>query len=117
LAAVTVEDVWDTLNVGDSDISDAKVRKMIKRAVVTVGLETSVTIDSESCTDAQKEAITDLAAIYALCFLNGGSAVGLNFSIGDLNTSQSSRLPSLDVLQGELSRLLDKLKAPYVGRA
>jgi hypothetical protein len=117
LAAVTVEDVWDTLNVSDSDIPEAKVQKMIKRAAVTVGLEVSTTIDSENCSDAQKEEITDLAAIYALCFLTGGSAVGLNFQVGDLNTTQSSRLPSLDVLQGEFSRLLDKLKTPYIGSA
>ena len=117
MAAVFVEDVWDTLNVGDSEVPEAKVQKMIKRAAVTVGLETSTTIDFDNCTDAQKEAITDLAAIYALCFLTGGSAVGLNFSVGDLNTTVSSRLPSLDVLQGEFSRLLDKLKTPYVGRA
>ena len=117
LAAVSVEDVWDTLNVGASDIAEAKVHKMIQRATVTVGLEISATIDSSNCTDAQKEAITDLAAIYVVCFLSGGSAVGLNFSVGDLNISQSSRSPSLDVLQGEFSRLLDKLKTPYVGRA
>ena len=41
MASVTVEDVWDTLNVGDSDIPEAKVQKMIKRAAVTVGLEIS----------------------------------------------------------------------------
>ena len=87
LAAVTVEDVWDTLNVGDSDIPEAKVLKMIKRAAVTVGLELNVEIDSANCSDAKKEAITDLAAIYAVCFLSGGSAVGLNFSVGDLNAS------------------------------
>ncbi len=103
--------------MGDSDIPEAKVLKMVKRAAVTVGLEISQTIDSGNCSDAQKEAITDLAAIYVLCFLTGGSAVGLNFSVGDLNTSQSSKLPSLDVLQGEFSRLLDKLKTPYVGSA
>jgi hypothetical protein len=117
LAAVTVEDVWDTLNVGDSDIPEAKVLKMIKRAAITVGLEISTTVDSENCTDAQKEAITDLAAIYALCFLTGGSTVGLNFQVGDLNISTSLGLPSLDVLQGEFARLLDKLKTPYVGSA
>jgi hypothetical protein len=117
LAAVSVEDVWDTLNVGDSDIPEAKVQKMIKRAAVTVGLEISKIIDSDNCTDAQKEAITNLTAIYAVCFLTGGSAVGLNFSVGDLDASQASRLPSLDVLQSEFSRLLDKLKTPYVGSA
>jgi len=105
------------LNVEDSDIPDAKVLKMIKRAEVTLELELRKELDYANCTDAQKEAITDLAAIYALCFLTGGSAVGLNFSVGDLNASQSSKLPSLDVLQGEFSRLLDKLKTPYIGRA
>ena len=117
MAAVTVEDVWDTLNVSDSDIPDAKVQKMIKRAAVTLGLETSTIIDSENCIDAQKEAITLLAAIYGVCFLSGGSAVGLNFQAGDLNVTQSSRLPSLEVLQDELSRLLEKLKTPYIGVA
>jgi hypothetical protein len=117
LAAVTVEDVWDTLNVGDSEISNLKVQKMIKRAAVTVGLEISAIIESSNCTDAQKEAITILSAIYGVCFLSGGSAVGLNFQVGDVNVTQSSKLPSLDVLQGELSRLLDKLKTSYVGRA
>jgi hypothetical protein len=114
---VTAEDVRDVLNVEDSDIPDAKVLKMIKRAEVTLELELRKELDYANCTDAQKEAITDLAAIYALCFLTGGSAVGLNFSVGDLNASQSSKLPSLDVLQGEFSRLLDKLKTPYIGRA
>jgi len=117
LAAVTVVDVWDTLNICSSDIPETKVQKMIKRAAVTVGLEISTLIDSENCSCAQKEAITDLAAIYALCFLTGGSAVGFNFSVGDLNASASSRLPSLEVLQNEFSRLIDKLKTPYVGSA
>ena len=117
MVAVTVEDVWDTLNVGDSDIPQAKVLRMIKRAAAIVGLEISATIDFENCTDAQKEAITVLAAIFALYYLTGGSTVGLNFSVGDLNASQSSKLPSLDVLQGEFSRFIDKLKTPYVGSA
>lgn len=117
MAAVTAEDVRDVLNIGDSDISEAKVLKMIKRAEVTLELELSADIDYQNCSDAQKEAITDLAAIYALCFLTGGSAVGLNFQVGDLNVNQSSRLPSLEVLQGEFSRLLDKLKTPYIGSA
>ena len=117
MAAVTVEDVWDILNVDDSDMSEAKVLKMIKRAEVTLGLELNIEIDSANCSDAKKEAITVLAAMYALCFLTGGSTVGLNFQVGDLNVNQSSKLPSLDVLQGELSRLLDKLKTPYIGVA
>ena len=117
MASVGVEDVRDVLNLLDSDIADAKVQKMINRAAVTLGLEVSATVDPQNCSDAQKEAVIVLAAVYAVCFLSGGSAVGLNFKVGDLDVTQSSKLPSLDVLQGELSRIIETLKKPYVGRA
>ncbi len=116
MAAVSVEDVRDVLRLSDSDIPDAKVLKMIKRAEVTLELELSADMDYQNCTEAQKEAITLLAAIYAVCYLTGGSAIGLNFSVGDLSGSNSS-LPSLTVLQSEFERLLASLKTPYVGRA
>jgi hypothetical protein len=116
MAVVSAEDVRDVLNVDVSDISDAKVLKMIWRAQVTLELELSADIDYQNCTGAQKEAITLLAAIYAVCYLTGGSAVGWNFSVGDL-TSSTSALPSLTVLQTELERILINLKTPYVGSA
>ncbi|XES76112.1 MAG: hypothetical protein ACBZ72_07950 [Candidatus Bathyarchaeia archaeon] len=114
MGSVSAEDVRDALNLKDSDISDVKVLKMIKRAEVTLELELSADIDYQNCTDAQKEAITLLAAIYAVCYLTGGSAIGLNFSVGDLSSSNSS-LPSLTVLQTEFERVLASLKEPYVG--
>jgi hypothetical protein len=54
LANVAAEDVRDVLNVSDSDISDAKVLKMIKRAEVTLELELSVDIDYAACTDKKQ---------------------------------------------------------------
>ncbi|HSV49695.1 MAG TPA: hypothetical protein VLH35_05215 [Candidatus Acidoferrales bacterium] len=116
MVAVSIDDVRDVLHLSDMDISDAKVLKMIKRAEVTLELELSTAIDYQNCSDAQKEAITLLAAIYAVCYLTGGSAIGLNFSVGDLSSSNSS-LPSLAVLQAEFERLLAGLKTPYVGSA
>jgi hypothetical protein len=114
VGSVSAEDIRDSLNLKDSDISDVKVLKMIKRAEVTLELELSADIDYQNCTDAQKEAITLLAAIYAVCYLTGGSAIGLNFSVGDLSSSNSS-LHSLTVLQAEFERILASLKEPYVG--
>ncbi len=114
MGSVSAEDIRDSLNLKDSDISDVKVLKMIKRAEVTLELELSADIDYQNCTDAQKEAITLLSAIYAICYLTGGSAVGLNFSVGDLSSSTSS-LPNLTVLQTEFERILASLKEPYVG--
>ena len=113
MAIVTVDDVRDVINVSSSDIPDSKIVKMIKRAEVT--LELGKEIDAENCTEAEKEFITVLAAIYVICYLTGGSAVGLSFSVGDQNVSVLGKAPPLNVLQAELERILGNLKQPYLG--
>ncbi|MEM3464541.1 MAG: hypothetical protein QXL91_06720 [Candidatus Bathyarchaeia archaeon] len=115
MATVTPDDVRDALNLSNADIPDDKITKMIKRAEVTLELELGKEIDYGDCTEAEKEAITVLAAIYAVCYLTGGSAVGLNFSVGDQNVSVLNNVPPLDVLRKELERLIENLKKPYVG--
>jgi len=117
LTSVSVEDVRDVLNIGEADIPDKKIAKMIKRAEVALELELGKEIDYANCTEAEKEAITVLAAIYAICYLTGGSAVGLSFSLGDKNVSVLGNAPPLNVLQSELERILSHLKQPYIGRA
>ncbi|MDH7477102.1 MAG: hypothetical protein QHH17_01825 [Candidatus Bathyarchaeota archaeon] len=117
MATVTPDDVRDVLNLSSADVPDAKIVKMIKRAEVTLRLELGKEIDYEDCSDAEKEFITVLAAIYAICYLTGGSAVGLSFSLGDQNVSILGRAPPLEVLQAELERILQGLKAPHVGYA
>ena len=116
MAVVTVDDVRDVINISAEDIADDKILKMVKRAEVTLELELNKEIDYNDCTDAEKEFITVLAAIYAICYLTGGSAVGLSFSVGDQNVSVLGNAPPLNVLQSQLERILDKLKEPYVGR-
>jgi len=116
LESVSVDDVRDVISVSATDVPDVKILKMIKRAEVTLELELGKEIDYDDCTDAEKEFITVLAAIYAISYLTGGSAVGLSFSIGDQNVSVLSKAPPLDVLQTELERILNGLKQPYVGR-
>jgi hypothetical protein len=111
---VSVDDVRDVINISSAEIPDAKVLKMIKRAEVTLELELGKEIDYQNCSDAEKEFITVLAAVYAICYLTGGSAVGLNFSLGDQNVSMLGKAPPLDVLQAELERILNGLKQPHV---
>jgi hypothetical protein len=113
---VSVDDVRDVININSADIPDDKILKMVKRAEVTLELEVGKEIDYNDCSDAEKEFITVLAAVYAICYLTGGSAVGLSFSVGDQNVSMLSKTPPLDVLQAEVERILSGLKAPYVGR-
>ena len=110
MATVLVDDVRDVINVTQEEIADEKIQKMIKRATVTVELETSKTIDSQNCSDAQKEAIVILSAVYGICYLTGGSAVGLSFSVGDQTVNASEKVLPVEVLQVELERLLTKLR-------
>jgi hypothetical protein len=91
LANVTLSDVRDTINVSAADIPDVKLEKMVKRAEVTLELELGREIDYEDCTEAEKEFITVLAAVYVICYLTGGSAVGLSFGVGDQNVAVAEK--------------------------
>jgi hypothetical protein len=117
MANVTPEDVRDVINISQAEVSDQKIAKMIKRAEVTLELETDKEIDYNDCTDAEKEFITVLAAIYTICYLTGGSAVGLSFTVGDQNIRVLGQAPPLEVLQEEVERILDRLKGSSLLRA
>lgn len=78
---------------------------MVKRAEATLELELGKEIDYAGFTEAEKEFITVLVAVYAICYLTGGSAVGLSFSVGDQDISVTDRAPPLRVLQQELDRI------------
>ena len=114
---VSLSDVRDAINLSVADVPDEKLQKMVKRAEVTLELELGKEIDYNDCTEAEKEFITLLAAVYAVCYLTGGSAVGLSFSVGDQNVSVLDKAPPLSVLQQELERILAALKQPIVRSA
>jgi hypothetical protein len=117
LANVALSDVRDAINVDSADIPDDKLQKMINRAATTLALELNKSIDADDCSEAEKEFITLLSAVYAVCYLTGGSAVGLNFSVGDQNVSVANGAPPLVVLQQELERILGSLKKPTLRSA
>lgn len=117
MATLALSDVRDIINVSSTDIPDDKLQKMINRAATTLSLELNKPIAPDNCSDAEKEFITLLAAVYAICYLTGGSAVGLNFSIGDQNITTASSIPPLTVLQQELERILGSLKKPVLRSA
>ena len=116
MASVSPDDVRDVINVTSKEIPDQTVLKMIKRAEVILELETNNEIDYSDCNDAEKEFITLLAAVYAICFLTGGSAVGLSFSIGDQSVNVLDEAPPLAVLQTELERMLNRMREPTLKR-
>lgn len=113
--------VLNTLHLAEdgSNVPLAQVERFIDRAIATIETELAVTIgemtgDAESKTiDVDKKyepVIVALAAIHCLCYMTGGSAVGLNFSLGDVAVSVLSRAPPLSVLEMQLTDGLKALK-------
>ncbi|XHH10476.1 MAG: hypothetical protein ACFCUE_07565 [Candidatus Bathyarchaeia archaeon] len=117
MANVSLSDVRDTININETDIPNDKIQKMITRAATTLALELKKPINPQDCTEPEKEFIILLASVYAICYLTGGSAVGLNYSVGDQNVSVTNQMPPLTVLQSELERILSALKQPTIRSA
>ncbi|MCW4022432.1 MAG: hypothetical protein ACOWW1_04010 [archaeon] len=90
MASVTADRVRDRVNLSASDIPDVKVLEFIADAEVEVELETGLEIDYSNCTSGQAACITDLAALYCLAYITGGSASGTSFTIGDLSVKEVS---------------------------
>jgi len=116
LVNVTADSVRDRLNLTEKDVTDEKVVKMIEDATATIETETGLSIDYANCSEAEAVAIKNLAAIYLLCHLTGGSAAGLNFSVGDLHVDALSKSPTVDVLYREVERLILRLRHPHMER-
>jgi hypothetical protein len=102
------------LNLTMEDVDDDKVEEMIQDAAATIGLEVGRNIDTSNCIEPEAAAVKNLVAIYLICHLSGGSAAGLNFSVGDLRVDALGKAPSVEILYKELERLLLRLRYPRV---
>jgi hypothetical protein len=90
MVSVTAEQVRKRLGLTSADINDKDVLAFVAEATAFISDEIGRTLDYSSCGESEANAIRNLAAIYSFCHVSGGVAVGLNFSIGDLNVSESS---------------------------
>jgi len=105
--------------LSSADISDSIVIEFIKDAEAEVELETGLDIDYSNCTQAEAACITDLAALYCLTYLTGGSTSGTSFTLGDLSVREvtgSVEGPSPAFLQQRVLKLIEKLRGPSLRR-
>ncbi len=119
MASVSADRVRDRVNLSSSDISDAKVTEFIVDAEAEVELETDLEIDYSNCTQAEAACITDLAALYCLAYITGGSASGTSFTLGDLSVREVTggvEGPSPAFLQQRVLKLIEKLRGPSLRR-
>lgn len=113
MASITPDRVRNRINLSSSDISDSVVTEFIDDACAEVMLETGLTIDYNNCTQAEAACITDLAALYCLTYLTGGSASGTSFTLGDLSVREVTggvESPSPAFLQQRVLKMIEALK-------
>ncbi|MGB9841622.1 MAG: hypothetical protein ACPLKZ_02730 [Candidatus Bathyarchaeales archaeon] len=109
MASVTAEQIRKRLGLTQADISDEDVLAFRDEAAAFLGEEIGKTINAEDCTEAEANAIRNLAAIYCYCKVSGGSAVGLDFTIGDLRVSPDGR-KQLEFLRDQVERFIARQK-------
>jgi len=110
MVKVTPERVRARLGLGEEDVDDEKLADFIADAAAELGLQTGREINYEDCSQVEAAAITDLAAIYCICHLTGGKAVGLSFNVGNLQVSSLANAPSLSILEERVKRAVKQLR-------
>lgn len=120
---VDAQRVLDRLQLTESDIAKMKVETLLDDAIATVENECDVTIGELSGSAGSKSldvdkkyapVITDLAAIYVLCYVSGGSATGMTFTAGSLNADVLDRVPQLAILEKRVLAGIERLREPQV---
>ena len=113
MASVTPDRVRNRVNLSISDIGDLIVAEFIVDTCAEVMAETGLTIDYNDCTEAEAACITDLAALYCLAYLTGGSTAGTTFTLGDLSVKEVTggvETPSPAFLQQRVLKMIEALK-------
>ena len=103
--SVSADQVRKRLGLSAEDISDEDVTAFVAEAVAWLSDEIGRTLDYTSCTESEANAIRNLAAIYCYCYVSGGVAVGLNFSVGDLNVSEAAT-KQIEFLKEQVERFI-----------
>jgi len=107
--SVTADQIRKRLGLTAADISDEDVSAFRDEAAAILSEEIGKTLNAESCTEAEANAISNLAAIYCYCKVSGGSALGLNFHVGDLTVSESA-VKQVEFLHEQVERFIQREK-------
>ncbi len=113
MVSVTTDQVRKRLGLTIADISDEDVLAFKEEAAAFLSEEIGKTLDAANCTEAEANAIRNLTAIYCYCKVSGGSAVGLDFSVGDLRVSEvrsETATKQLDFLKEQVERFIAREK-------
>jgi hypothetical protein len=109
MASVTTDQIRKRLGLTTADISEEDVLTFRDEAAAFLSEEIGKTLNAEDCTETEANAIRNLAAIYCYCKVSGGSAVGLDFTIGDLHVSPDAG-KQLEFLREQVEQFITRQK-------
>jgi len=89
---VTIDSSRVRLRLGltANEISDTDVEVFISEAAASLSIEVNATLDPADCSEAEANAIANLAAIYCYLKVTGISSTGWNVNLGQLSFSGPS---------------------------
>jgi hypothetical protein len=106
MASVTADQIRKRLGLTPADISDEDILAFRDEAAAFLSEEIGKTLNADDCTEAEANAIRNLAAIYCYCKVSGGFAVGLN--LGDLRVSETNE--QIGFLKEQVERFISRHK-------
>ncbi len=109
MVAVTADQIRKRLGLTEADISDTDVLAFRDEATAFLSEEIGSTLNADDCSESEANAIRNLAAIYSYCKVTGGSAVGLDFSVGDLRVSPDAG-KQFEFLREQVERFIARQK-------
>ena len=109
MASVKADQIRKRLGLTPADISDEDVLAFRDEAAAFLSEEIGKTLNAEDCTETEANSIRNLAAIYCYCKVSGGSAVGLDFTVGDLHVSSDAG-KQLEFLREQVERFIARQK-------
>ena len=107
MANVTADQVRKRLGLTPADIKDEDIMAFVAEATAWLSNEIDKTINYADCTETEANAIRNLAAIYCYCYVTGGIAVGLDFSLGDLRISEATA-KQIAFLKEQVERFINR---------
>lgn len=94
------------------DISDVDVEVFIGEAAAWLSDQIRVTLDMEDCSEAEANAIANLAAIYCYCKITGVSSTGWTANLGQLSFSgPAEKVVQLEFLKKQIYDFIQQRKA------
>lgn len=100
--SVEFQDILDMFKWTIADVPAVNMEKIIDRAIRWISLISGVTISTMTgtagsktvtLTDYERPIVEALTALYSIAYITGGSAVGINISMGEFKREKVRDLP------------------------